>query len=212
MQNIKFREVLSESWEKFNKQPGLCIGTFALYFAISLAAGLLETFIQKLIGFNPHIVSLLVGAFINFGTTLVFIDIVNDRPTSILRFFDAFNVYPKAFGQYLLNTICILLGCVLLIVPGIIFALGFSTGLYLVLEKKIGIIQSFKTSWAITKDYKWKLLGMFLLLILLNLAGAICLLIGLIVTVPLSAIVTIEVFRRLISNHEEKTGEKLCQI
>lgn len=214
MQPIKIGEILGIAWDKFSAKPGLCIGTFLTYLAISFAAGIAEVLFEKIVGFNPHIISILVGAFASFGSTLIMIDIALDRPTSIGRFFEVIELYPKAFGQYILNILALLLGLILLVVPGIIVNLGFSMGIYLILERKAGIIESFKMSWAMTRGYKWKLFFISILFLLINLVGVIFLVVGLFVTIPITAIAMAEIFKRLLANHEMRmtTGENPCQI
>lgn len=219
MQPIHIKEILGISWEKFNQRPGLCIGTFLIYVAITFTAGLAEGLIKKIFGFNPHVISILMGAFASFGSTLIMLDLGHNRPTSIGRFFEAVEIYPKGLGQYLLNIFFIFIGLLFLIFPAVIVGLGFSMSLYLILERKAGIIKSFKMSWAMTKGYKWKLFFVSILFLLINFVGAIFLIVGLLVTIPVTALSMVEIYKRLLINHEEKTnqttppsGDNACQI
>ena len=59
---------------------------------------------------------------------------------------------------------------ILLIVPGVIFALMFMFATMIVIDRGLGPIESMKESRRITTGYKWKLLGLALVLTLLNLA------------------------------------------
>lgn len=204
MEALKFSEILSVGWEKFKARPGLCIGVLFIYYAIALAGGLAEVLFKKMFGFEPHIISVLTSAFASFGTTLIILDLIFDRQTGVGRFGDVIEHFPRALGQYLLNVIILIVSFFLLIIPCIIFALGFSMGIYLVLEKKAGIIESFKMSWAMTKGYKWKLFGYFIGFIGVNLVGALCLLLGLLVTIPVTALAMGEIYRRLLKNYEAR--------
>jgi len=67
----------------------------------------------------------------------------------------------------------------------------------------MGPIASMKESYAITKGRFWKLLGFWIVIGLFNLLGLIPFGIGLLVTVPVSALASIYVYREL---SREKAG------
>ncbi|MCL4229346.1 hypothetical protein KJZ61_01500 [Candidatus Dependentiae bacterium] len=75
--------------------------------------------------------------------------------------FRALVVHPRLLFPFtiasILYGIIVLLGSVALIVPGIIFALMFMMFGYVIVDKKAGIIESFRTSAHITRGVKWRL-------------------------------------------------------
>ncbi len=207
MERLAFGELISTAWQKFKARPGLCIGMLFVYYFIVFAAALAEIILIKFFG-SPifKVISVLVGAYAYFGVTRITLDLIQEKSTGIGRFGDIIELYPKTLGQYLLNLIIILAGFVLLIIPGLIMFFGFSMGIFLMLEKKTSIIDSFKTSWAMTKGYKWKLFFIVLGLLGINLLGLLCLVLGLLVTVPLTMLVQAEVYRRLYHNFEQRNN------
>lgn len=62
-------------------------------------------------------------------------------------------------------------------------------------------VESIKKSWKITKGVFWKLLGLSILLALINIVGAIALLVGLLVTIPLSIVAMGHVYNKLHTHH-----------
>src|SRR5262245_45093572 len=80
----------------------------------------------------------------------------------------------------------IAVGFILLIVPGIIFALMFM--FTIVSDREFGPMDSMKESLRLTYGQKWKRLGLSLLLVLINLLGLAALFVGLFVTVPISSL------------------------
>lgn len=102
---------------------------------------------------------------------------------------------------YLLASICygfaVFAGFILLIIPGIIFMLMFQLYPYLVIDQGMGPIESLKHSRAITKGSRIRLAVFGLLLVLLNIGGLLCLVVGLFFTVSISSIAMAYVYDQL---------------
>ena len=93
--------------------------------------------------------------------------------------------------------ILVMIGMVLLVVPGVILALMMGMYAFLVVEKNMKGIDALKASKELTKGARWQLLGFGLLLLLLNMLGAVALLVGLLVTMPMSMVAGVEVYKQL---------------
>lgn len=68
---------------------------------------------------------------------------------------------------------------------------------WVIVDRQIGPLEALVLSWKMTRGHVWKLIGLGLLLVLINALGAILLLVGLLVTIPLSLIVEARVYREL---------------
>ena len=68
---------------------------------------------------------------------------------------------------------------------------------YLIIEKKSGPIQALKTSWRMTRGSAWNLFILWLIIIIINLAGALALGIGLFFTVPTTMVAMAYVYKKL---------------
>ena len=88
-------------------------------------------------------------------------------------------------------------GLILLIIPGIIWAVRFSFSFYIVVDTKVGPVIAMKESYAITKGKFWKLLLFWIVVGLVNLLGLICLGVGLFVSVPVTTLASVYVYRWL---------------
>ena len=112
--------------------------------------------------------------------------------------------YYKPIVNYFLTSVVrgliILVGFILLIVPGIIFAVRLKFAVYLVIDKNLDPVEAIKTSWRMTKGSAWNLFFFGILLGLINILGFICLIVGLFITVPLSMLATTFVYRKLLNN------------
>jgi nucleotide-binding universal stress UspA family protein len=79
-------------------------------------------------------------------------------------------------------------GTLLLVVPGVVWAVGFAFAGFLVADKGLDPIEAMVESHRLTRGMKWRLFELALLLALVNLAGALALGVGLFVTIPTSFI------------------------
>ena len=88
-------------------------------------------------------------------------------------------------------------GFLLLIIPGIIWAIGFQLAPYFVVDKGMDPLEALKKSWAATRGAKWNLFLFGLLLGLINMLGFLALMVGLLFTLPLSMVAMAYVYRKL---------------
>jgi len=70
---------------------------------------------------------------------------------------------------------------------------------YLVIDRGLGPIESMKESWRVTKGNKWQLFLLFLALIGINLLGVAALVVGLLVSVPITMLAAAHAYRTLTS-------------
>jgi uncharacterized membrane protein len=103
----------------------------------------------------------------------------------------------KFVGVSLLTAICILVGLVFLIVPGIILGILFMFVGYLVIEEKLGPIDAMKKSIELTKGNRMQLFLLSLTVLGINILGFFALLIGLFVSIPVSFLMMVHAYRTL---------------
>ena len=73
-------------------------------------------------------------------------------------------------GVVVLSILGIWAGLLLLIVPGIMLALRWMVAMPVCVVERLGPVESLKRSAVLTKGYRWKIFGIFLLLWLINIA------------------------------------------
>ncbi len=121
------------------------------------------------------------------------------------EFADLFSCFPLFF-KYLFGSILYVLvffgGLILLIIPGIIWAIKFQFFSYFIVDKRVGPIEALKRSAVITKDAKWDLFVFGLVLTGINLLGILCLFIGLFATIPTTMVAGAFVYRKLLAQSE----------
>lgn len=88
-------------------------------------------------------------------------------------------------------------GLVLLVVPGLIWAAQFGFAIFSVMDRRSDPIAALRRSSSLTRGTKGKVLLFELELIGINLLGAIALGVGLIITIPLTALAAADAYRQL---------------
>lgn len=191
---FSIKEAVLTGWRIFKSRPWLFIGSSIVYLATQLVLGVVESMLPQGIDF---LVSFLIGSLISLGFVSFYLK-AHDN-TAETKLGDLW--HPKSYLTYLfatiLLTIIVMVGFVLLIVPGIILALALSFSMYLIIEKGLSPIAALKESARITRGNRVTLLLLGLLLGVMNIIGAAPLFIGLFVTVPVSMLASIHVYRLL---------------
>jgi uncharacterized membrane protein len=211
MHTLSVGDCLRFGWETFKRRPWILIGALLLSMII---AGLPQIF-------GPHptvgpdgqmipppastwgtivaIVGLLVSIGVSLGLTTFSLR-AHDNIQAV-QITDLWNPGPfwRYFGAHILTVIAIALGFIALIVPGVILAMGLMFVPYIVIDRGLGPIEAMKESWRVTKGHKWQLFLLFLALIGLNILGAIALIVGLLVTIPITMLAAAHAYRTLTS-------------
>jgi len=198
-------EAVRFGWNTMKNNLGFFIGLLVVVGLIYFVPDIISELLKEDAPILSIIISIAVvvlSMVIQMGLiriTLRFCD--NEKGESA----DLFSCFPLFF-KYLLGSILygliILGGMILLIIPGIIWAIKFQFFSYFIVDKGLGPIEALKRSSAITRGAKWDLFLFDLLLGLINLLGAICLLIGLFATVPTTMLAKAFVYRKLLAQIE----------
>lgn len=166
--------------------------TYAVVGLVQVALG--KSAIMLLIG---SLLRLVVGVIVSMGLIKIALEFIDKKKTKLSDVF-----YTKSILNYFLVSVVrgliVVIGFILLIVPGIIFAIKLQFAPYLVVDKDKGVVEALNQSWEMTKGVKWNLFLFWLLLALINIVGFLCLIVGLLVTVPLSMVATAYVYRKLL--------------
>ena len=123
---------------------------------------------------------LLLVSPIDYGVSFANLKAARGDRLEIKNMFEVFKNYINAVLAGLLVTVIVVIGLVLLIVPGIIFACKLAFTPYLVVDRKMEVIEAVKESWRMTGGYSWKVFLIGLLAIPIAIAGLICFGIGII--------------------------------
>ena len=104
--------------------------------------------------------------------------------------------------MFILMAVLVVVGFLLLVLPGIYLSIAYSFAPYLIVEKNMGVWQALETSRKAITQYWWRYFGLMIVALVLIIIGAIPLLIGLIWVLPIVAIATGEVFAKTFGSPE----------
>ncbi|HVV15086.1 MAG TPA: hypothetical protein VHD55_01655 [Candidatus Paceibacterota bacterium] len=198
---FSIKESFAFGWQKTREHSGLLFGAMLTIFALQVAQALVTaTLMDQLIGVLALVAVLAAECVAGVGFVLIMLKIAKGERAQYADILPPVRLVWTYLLASLAAGLLILLGFVLLIIPGIYLSLRFSMVRFAVLEGA-GVKESLKKSGAMTRGVKWKLLGFLLLCGLVNMLGAILLMVGLLVTVPVSTIAYAHVYRKLHAHH-----------
>lgn len=176
---VKSSEYISQGYDLFKANAGNFIG-----FLIVLA---IFSSIASAVPYVGSIISTLVSTFLYLGLYKAIRKMKYGQGGSFNDFFDGFKMDAgQVIAFAIVNSIVLLLGFVLLIIPGIYLAVAYTFALPILSITGKDFWGAMEVSRKVISRNWFSFFGFLLLLLLLNFVGAICLLIGLFVTIPVT--------------------------
>ncbi|MCL5113907.1 MAG: hypothetical protein M1372_01930 [Patescibacteria group bacterium] len=167
---------------------------------INIAMGIMSSiFSRSLLGGLWGILSIIISIMVQIGFTKIIIDLHDGKPLNYSHFYSLYRLTLRFIGASILYGLIVMVGFILLIIPGIIWAIKFQFYSFLIVDKGVGVMDSLKQSSAMTEGVKVDLFLFGLLLVVINIIGAVALGIGLFVTIPTTIMATVFVYRKLLS-------------
>jgi len=158
-------------------------------FAIGIPSGMGEWWTRDAtaaftgLSFLGAVYSILIASPVEYGVAFAHLKAARGDKLEIKNMFEAFRNYWNAVLASLLVGVIILIGVIFLIIPGIIFACKLAFTPYLVVDRKMQVIEAVKESWRMTNGHAWEVFLIGLLAIPISIAGLICFGVGIIVSI-----------------------------
>jgi len=188
--NFSISEAISLAWNKFKENIPTWIGASILMLALGGIAG-----DKTNLGWNGMDITYPSNTGIIFGVIAMYLELgiikmaINHIRGEAIDFKDLYSVSLNTFLNYIvayiITSFFIIIGLILLIIPGIHLALRFMFVQYLIVDKDISFNVAIKESMRMTKGNTINLFLLVLTFGLIALAGIICLFVGIIVALPL---------------------------
>lgn len=201
---LPIKQLLKDEFATTKKHFPLFVKILLIMVAISAGSHIVANIMEN----KDNGVLTIIGAVLAFGFWIlqlitdlgllrISLSIVDGKKAQVSDlFFTKENVLFRYFLSSTLYGIGAIVGLICFIIPGIVFGLATHFYPYFVLEGQ-GPIQALKSSISLTKGVRWYLFRFALALGLLNLVGALLLLIGLLFTIPISILAAARIFRHL---------------
>ncbi len=192
MKQIEIGKALSFGWEKVEKDFWYFVGLAAVYMVIS-SFGSYET------KYNLHfnILGIFIGAWLVAGLTRIALDYYAGKRLPFEALFTQFRYFWRIVGAQILVGLIVIGGLILLIVPGIYWALKYQFVTNIIVDKDLGILEAMHQSGELTKGVKLRLLLFDLACAGVMILGAIALGVGVLVAFPIILLSGIWVYKKL---------------
>ncbi|HEY0011055.1 MAG TPA: DUF975 family protein [Candidatus Paceibacterota bacterium] len=202
---LSVRACFRYGWQTFKKRPWFFAGVSLLIVVVSSILPSVDRHDPWFVIAGVFVVSFLLNQFIYLAGTRFTLKAYDDVEAARLE--DLW--YPEAYFRYLgisiITGVLVILGLILLIIPGIIVGAGLSLATYLVVDKGMGPVAAAKESWRITKGYRMKLFLLILTVFIVNFLGALAFIVGLLVSIPVSMFAFAHAYR-IITNAAVPAG------
>ena len=134
------------------------------------------------LGIFGTIYSILVSGPVNYGFSYAYLRAARGELPEVKDVFEGFKTYWNVVLASLIVNIIVVIGFILLVVPGIVFACKLAFVPFLVIDRKMEAVAAVRESWQMTNGYAPDVFYIGLLGIPILIAGAICLGVGIIVS------------------------------
>lgn len=192
-------------WGTMKKNLGFFIGLLVLACGVSAGPSVVGGLLTKegrLLGFLFQVAGWALSLIVSLGLIGIALRLCD---TGERQYADLFSRYRLVFRYLLASVLYVLIvlgGTILLVVPGIIWAIKFRFYGYLIVDQDACPMEALKKSSALTAGVKWPLLLFWLAITGINLLGVLCLGIGLFATVPTTMVASAHVYRSLLAQTE----------
>jgi uncharacterized membrane protein len=175
-----------------------------LLIALALVAIVPAMIITKLaamlgpLGLIIHFLNLVWQSILGMGVLKIMLKLYDHAPVSVSDLWSTLPLVLDYIVVKFLFGVIVTVGIILLIIPGMIWGVQFYLASYLVIDKGLSPVPALKASSAITYGAKWDL-GVFASVVAaVNLLGLICAGVGLIITLPITMLASVYVYRKLL--------------
>lgn len=189
------KEALTFGWETFKKDPWFFVGATIGLSVFSLVIEALTSDGRGLWSLIGFLISLVASAVITIAYARLALSAADGAHVDWHGLW-APEHFLNMLGAIVIQSVIIIVGFVLLIVPGIIASLLLAFTQLALVDKKLTPIEALKESYRLTKGHLWDLFLFAIVLLLINLAGLIALVVGLLVTVPVTLIAVAYVYKK----------------
>ncbi len=154
--------LMSDARSDLSGRWGTAVAIMLIYMVVSIGSSFLS------------FVSILISGPLALGFAMVGLGFAKQDHVEVATLFDGFKNFGKAIGVTILMGLGIVVGFILLVIPGIILALGWGMSMFILADNPhMRVIDVLSASWDLTNGYKFDL---FILALKFLVLGILCLL------------------------------------
>jgi uncharacterized membrane protein len=147
--------------------------------------------------FVMGLINIVVSATFALGLFRIYLRFRDGEKPIFENLFDGLARAHIWVGTAFIAGTAVVMGLVLLVIPGIYILLRLWFVGFVLVDDRVGPIDAVQRSWDLTRGHAMDLLVFFIVLVGLNILGAVCLGVGLLVTVPITGLAMAYIYREL---------------
>jgi uncharacterized membrane protein len=197
MKSFTIKEALEFGWNKTREHSGILFQVMLAFFVLEVVQAIISHSISKtLIGSLASAALSVVGIVMGAGFTTIALKLSANHKVHFGELFPWNRTVWLYFLASVLSGLAMVGGLILLIVPGIFVGVRLILVRFAVMDGARPF-ESLHVSWNTTRGHFWRMLGLILVLVGINIVGAMLLLVGLLVTVPITVLAMAHVYHKL---------------
>lgn len=205
---FSINSIIKFGWQAAKNNLSFFIVLIVIVILVNLFLAALSSAIPErmiLLSFFFNVFTSVIGMIVQIGIIKIALGIHDNKKMEYSELFSNTDLLVNFFLGSLLYSLIVGAGFLLFIIPGIIWAIKFQFFDYLIVEQNLKPMEAIKRSGALTKGYKFRLFGLMVVIVFINLAGLLALGIGLLFTVPVSLMAMVRAYRVLLAKSEANT-------
>ncbi len=204
--SIDLQLLFKYSFQQYKKYASFIIGAVLTFIVLAVVPQIYfmmrapETPTMK-----TQFISLLLTAvqlFLSLGFTKLMLLLIQDEHVTVADMFNNFRPFISYFIASFLYGIAVTVGLLLLIAPGIFVAIRFQFFPYFMLENGDSSFVALQKSYFLSQNLTFELLLFGIVVVTLNILGALLFGIGVILTYPLTTMATAVIYRSLVEESD----------
>ncbi len=194
---IDFGDIFSRTWTIFSDQWAMCLLVLFLVFLFNLVVGNALSYGGWFLGLAAGdavmaevlfslgtVAGWLLNIWIGIGQAMIFLSIARGDRVELGQLFAGGRYFLRIIGASMIAGFALMLGLLLLIVPGIFLFLVFWPFYWLIVDRDAGVFDSFRLAQEISKGNKATVFVLAFVAIALTILSALPCGLGLLFTIP----------------------------
>ncbi len=150
-----------------------------------------------------QILGWVLSIILGIGLIKIALSFCDERKPAFRTLFAATDCFWRYLGAMIVYMLIVYAGFLLLIVPGVIWAIKFSLCHYFVVDKGLGPIDALKASSRTTMGVKFELFGFGIVYSVIIMLGLLCLFVGVFAAYPTVLVANALIYRQLMAQTQD---------
>ena len=195
---FSIKESLIFGWEAFFAHYKVFVPVVFISMAISLVSEYIVKDNFSLLALSVCTVGAIAQIIIGMGLTKIALKISAGEPVIFDDVFSVTHLFFPFIGAGLLYVLIVLAGLLLFVIPGFIWLISYWLYQYVLIDREVGIWAALSEAKRLSQGARWHMCKFMFVVCILNVAGMLTFFIGLFLTIPITAVSTAYVYRKLL--------------